>query len=57
MLFPDGSTFVLREIEFHDKEHIEANKGCIGELPKDWEITTEAERALIPDIPTWGNWK
>lgn len=57
MVFPDGSTFVLREIEFHDKEHIEANKGCLNPLPEDWEITTAEERALIPDVPTWEDWK
>lgn len=42
--YPNGKTFVMREIQYHDAEKISANKGCEGSLPDDWEVSTLQER-------------
>ena len=44
MVFPDGTTFTLKEYEYHDYDKVMANTGCEGELPKDWLIETKATR-------------
>ncbi len=45
MVYPDGSKFVIREIEYHDAEKIAANTGCESPvLPPGWKVTTLAER-------------
>lgn len=48
--FPDGSTFVLKQIEYHDAEKIAANTGAEGPLPKGWVVTTSAQRAAKADL-------
>lgn len=45
--YPDGTRFVMREIEYHDYDKIQANRGCDGLLPLDWSVTTESEREII----------
>lgn len=45
MLFPDNQYIVLKEIEYHDKDKIEANRGCISDkLPAGWLVETEQDR-------------
>ena len=43
-VYPDGKTFVVHEIQYHDAEKIAANLGCVGTLPVGWEVTTLKER-------------
>ncbi len=43
--FPDGSEFVLKEIEYHDPEKIAANKGTEMPLPLGWVVENAAQRA------------
>jgi len=46
VVFPNGETFVMREIEYHDAEKIAANMGCTSDvLPDGWLVTTSLERA------------
>jgi len=42
--YPDGKTFVLRELQYHDAGKIAANQNCEGTLPAGWEVTTLQER-------------
>ena len=42
--YPNGKTFVTRELQYHDVDKIKANKGCDGKLPDGWEVTTLQER-------------
>jgi len=44
MRFASGGEFVVKEIEYHDKDLIEANVGCDAPLPADWDVTTAVER-------------
>ncbi|KKN38048.1 hypothetical protein LCGC14_0757600 [marine sediment metagenome] len=44
MVFPDGSTFTLKQYEHHDYDKIAADKGSEGPLPADWVVETAAER-------------
>ena len=44
MVFPDGTEFVLKQIEYHDAKKITANKGVAGALPSDWIIRTAEQR-------------
>ena len=43
-LFPDGTKHILREIQYHSIEKIEANKNCEGELPENWYIEPVKEK-------------
>lgn len=42
--FPNGETFVLKEYEYHDEDKINANKGVVSLLPKDWLIESKTDR-------------
>lgn len=45
IVYPDGSKFVIREIEYHDADKIAANTGYDSPvLPDGWEVLTVAER-------------
>ena len=45
MRFPDGSEFVIKEIEYHDADMIASNKGSVSDkLPDGWLVETKAER-------------
>ncbi|MCK4414914.1 MAG: hypothetical protein KAY32_15375 [Candidatus Eisenbacteria sp.] len=43
-VFSGGEEFVLREVQYHDADKIAASVGCEHPLPKDWEVTTLADR-------------
>lgn len=45
MVFPDGTTMVLREFEHHDSDKIAASQGSEGSLPVGWLSETAAQRA------------
>jgi len=53
-VYPDGSEFVLREIEYHDAAKIAASLGAEGVLPYGWEVTTLEQRvnAQLAEIGT-----
>lgn len=42
--YPDGKTFPLKKIEYHDADKIAANTGCDAPLPKDWFVETASKR-------------
>ncbi len=43
--YPDGKTFTIKELQYHDADKVAANVGCVSsELPIDWEVTTAEER-------------
>jgi len=44
MVYPDGTTFVLKEIEHHDADKIAASIGSEGPLPSNWVVETVRER-------------
>ncbi|KKN15539.1 hypothetical protein LCGC14_0984840, partial [marine sediment metagenome] len=46
MVFPDGSAFVLKELEHHDYDKIAADQGSEGPLPIGWVVETAAERVV-----------
>ena len=49
--FPDGKTFVTKELQYHDAEKIAANKGCTSsKLPEGWEVTTAEERLAKAEV-------
>jgi hypothetical protein len=45
MVFPDGTTMVLREFEHHDSDKIAASQGSEGSLPVGWLSETAVQRA------------
>ena len=45
MVFPDGTSFVMKELEHHDTAKIAADRGSEGPLPTGWVVETAAERA------------
>ena len=42
--YSTGEFIITRQIEYHDYDKVMANKGCEGELPKDWLVETSEER-------------
>lgn len=42
--YPDGETYILKELNYHDEDKIEANKGCENELPLDWFVESVEDR-------------
>ena len=41
--YPNGKTHVLKEIQYHNEDKINANIGAKAPLPLDWEIETTVE--------------
>jgi len=50
MVFPDGTSFVLKELEHHDTDKIAADQGAEGPLPADWFQETAIERARRQEL-------
>lgn len=53
-VYSTGEFIITRQIEYHDYDKINANKGCEGELPEGWLVETAEQRAirnLIPVLP------
>ena len=43
--YPDGGTFTIKELQYHDADKIASNTGCLESLPIDWFVETHEQRS------------
>ena len=46
VVFPDGSEYVIKEINYHNQDKINASNGAATPLPKNWKIEEKWEREI-----------